>query len=80
MEVGPSFDKRASHSHYDESPASTKIKEKIVEDEYTYTKAFHSSGVVPHTPAVGLDILNLPFQAVGIEGARLKYELSYRGE
>jgi len=65
---------------YDESPGSIKIKEKIVEDGYTYTKEFHSSGVVPRTPAVGLNILKKVFQAAGVEAAGLKGVLSYCGE
>jgi hypothetical protein len=65
---------------YDESPGSIKVKEKIEEDGYSYTKEFHSSGVVPRTPALGLQILKRAFQAGGVDSTGLKDVLSYRGE
>lgn len=65
---------------YDESPGSIKIKEKIVEDGYTYTKEFHSSGVVPWDSTVGLKILKKAFQSTGVEEEELTGVLSYRGE
>lgn len=79
VEVKPKGD-WAYKEDYDESPGSIKIKEKIVEDGYTYTKEFHSSGVVPRTSTVGLNILKRALQAAGVEGAGLKGVLSYSGE
>ena len=65
---------------YDETPGSIKIKEKIVEDGFSYTKEFHSSGVVPRTPAIGLQILRRAFGVAGVEAAELKGVLTYTGE
>ncbi len=65
---------------YNESPGSIKIREKIENGEYSYTKEFHSSGIVPRTPNTGLQILKRAIQAVGVEAAGVKPILSYRGE
>ncbi len=65
---------------YDESPSSIKIKEKIVEDGYTYTKEFYSSGVVPRTSAIGLNILKKALHVADVETEGLQWLLSYRGE
>jgi len=65
---------------YEASPGSIKVKVKEVEDGYTYTNEFHSSGVVPRTSAVGVDILKKAFLAVGYDSAGLDNVLSYRGE
>lgn len=65
---------------YDESPGSIKIKEKTVEDGYSYTDEYHTSGVEPRTPAIGLAILKAAFSSAGIDSSGLKGVLSYRGE
>ena len=65
---------------YDESPGAIQVKEKVVEDGYTYTNEFYSSGVEPYTPALGLQILKRAFDATGIESSGLQGVLSYRGE
>jgi len=65
---------------YDESPGSIKIKEKTVEDGYSYTDEYHASGVEPRTPAIGLAILKKAFSTAGADSSGLKGVLSYRGE
>lgn len=65
---------------YEESPGSIKIKEKTVEDGYSYTDEYHASGVEPRTPAIGLAILKNAFSSAGVDSSRLKGVLSYRGE
>jgi len=65
---------------YDESPGSIKIKEKTVEDGYSYTDEYYASGVEPRTPAIGLAILKKVFGAAGADYSDLKGILSYRGE
>lgn len=65
---------------YDESPGSIMITERREEDGYTYTKKFHSSGVVPRTATVGLDILRRAVAAADMKSNELKAVLSYRGE
>ena len=65
---------------YDESPGSIKIKEKTVEDGYSYTHEYHASGVEPRTPAIGLAILKKAFSSSGEDSTGLKGVLSYRGE
>jgi hypothetical protein len=65
---------------YDETPGSIKVKENFVEDGYSYMKEFHSSGVVPRTPTVGLQILKRAFQSADVDATGLKDVLSYRGD
>lgn len=65
---------------YDESPGSIKIKEEVVEDGYSYTNTFFTSGVVPRTPELGLTILKKAFQSAGADISGLKGVLAYRGD
>lgn len=65
---------------YEESPGSIKIKEKTVENGYSYTDEYYTSGVTPRTPAIGLSILKKAFSAVGVDSTDFKGLLSYRGE
>ncbi len=65
---------------YEESPGSIKIKEKTVEDGYSYTDEYYTSGVAPRTPAIGLAILKKAFNTAGVDSPGLKGVLSYRGE
>jgi len=61
----------------EESLGSVKVKEKIVNGDYTYTDEFHASGVEPRTPAIGLSILKKAFRAAGMNNSGLKGILSY---
>ncbi|MBU2966582.1 hypothetical protein Q4508_03210 [Amphritea sp. 2_MG-2023] len=65
---------------YEESPGSIKIKEKTVEDGYTFRDEYYTTGVAPRTPAIGLAILRKAFSAAGVDPTGLKGVLSYRGE
>jgi len=65
---------------YDESPGSIKVKVKTDENGYAYTDEFHSSGVEPRTPAIGLAILKKAFSAADVDSSDLKGVLSYRGD
>lgn len=65
---------------YEESPGCIKIKEKTVEDGYSYTDEYYTSGVAPRTSAVGLTILKKAFDAAGVDSSGLKGVLTYRGE
>ncbi|MBW1864832.1 MAG: hypothetical protein JRI64_04155 [Deltaproteobacteria bacterium] len=65
---------------YDESPGCIKVKEKVVEDGYTYTNEFYSSGVVPRSPELGLNILKKALKSCGGEPAGLKGVLAYCGD
>ena len=65
---------------YEESPGSIKIKEKTVEEGYSYTDEYYASGVAPRTPAIGLAILKKAYSAAGVDSSGIKVVLSYRGE
>lgn len=65
---------------YDESPGSIKIKEKIVENGYSYTDEYYASGIEPRTPTIGLAILKKAFSSSGLDSSGLKGVLSYHGE
>lgn len=65
---------------YDETHGSIKIKEKTVENGYSYTDEYHASGVEPRSPAIGLAILKKAISSAGMDSAGLKGLLSYRGE
>lgn len=62
---------------YNESPGSIRVKEKVVENGYTYTNEFHSSGVVPRGSEVGIRILKRALQSAGLEESQIKGVLSY---
>lgn len=79
VEVKPKGD-WAYKRDYEESPGSIKIKEKTVEGGYSYTDEYHTSGVEPRTPAIGLAILKKAFGSSGVNSQGLKGVLSYRGE
>jgi hypothetical protein len=65
---------------YEESPGSIKIKEKTVENGYSYINEYYTSGVAPRTPSIGLSILKKAFSAAGVDSTGIKGVLSYRGE
>lgn len=65
---------------YDASPGSVKVQERVVQDGYTYTKEFHSSGVVPRSPEVGLQILKKALQTGDVDSSEVKGVLTYRGD
>ena len=63
---------------YQESPGCIKVKENVVEDGYTYTNEFYSSGVVPNSPELGLKILQKALKSCGRDPSGLKRVLAYR--
>lgn len=65
---------------YDDIPGSIKVKEKVVENGYTYTNEFHSSGVIPRSPEVGLNILKRALKAAGLGLSGLNEVFTYSGE
>ena len=79
VEVKPNGSWMYKHD-YEESPGAIKIVEKEVVDGYTYTKEYHSSGVVPRTPAIGLEILKKAFNISNVDASGLESVLSYRDE
>ena len=73
-EKGPWVYKR----DYSESPGSIKVKVKLVEDGYTYTDEFFSSGVAPKSPSSGLQILKQALEACGISDMKIKGVLRFK--
>ncbi|MEW4487603.1 zinc-ribbon domain-containing protein [Thalassoglobus sp. JC818] len=65
---------------YEELPGSIKIKEKVVENGFSYTDEYYSSGVEPRTPDIGLAILKKAFAVVGGDPSGLKGLLTYRSD
>lgn len=65
---------------YEESPGAIKIKEKTMENGYSYTDEYYTSGVSPRTPAIGIALLKKAFSAAGVDPSGLNGVLSYRGE
>lgn len=71
----------AYKEEYEQFPGSIQITEKVVEGGgYSYTKEYYSSGVVPRSPEIGLEILGKAVRACGISESELKNVLAYRGE
>jgi hypothetical protein len=79
VEVKPNGD-WAYKRDYQESPGSIKIKEKTVENGYSYTNEYFTSGVSPRTPAIGLSILKKALSAAGVDSVNLKSVLSYHSD
>lgn len=65
---------------YEESPGCIRVVEKTTSDGYTYTNEFYSSGVVPKSPAIGLDILRKAVLAARTDASFLTGVLSYNGD
>lgn len=65
---------------YEQSPGSIKVKLKSIENGYTYTDEFYSSGVEPRNPSIGLAILKHAFKEAGADSSGLNGVLKYRGE
>lgn len=64
---------------YNESPGSIKVKVKVVEDGYTYTDEFFSSGLAPKNPSLGLQILRQALDACGMNNTNYKGLLGFKG-
>lgn len=79
VEVKPKGD-WAYKRDYEESPGAIKIKEKTVEDGYSYTNEYYTSGVAPRSPAIGLEILKKAFGAAGVDSTGLQSVLLYSGD
>jgi hypothetical protein len=65
---------------YEDSPGSVKVRERVVEDGYTHTDEFYSSGVMPRSSEVGLKILKKAFDMSGTDTRALGRVLTYNGE
>tara|TARA_R110002096_G_scaffold195568_1_gene378218 strand:- start:1910 stop:3193 length:1284 start_codon:yes stop_codon:yes gene_type:complete len=65
---------------YDESPGSIRVKEKVNDGGYTYTKEFYSSGVVPRSPDLGIKILVKALKSCGGDDAFVAGLLAYHGD
>ncbi|MGH8396653.1 MAG: zinc ribbon domain-containing protein [Gammaproteobacteria bacterium] len=65
---------------YEQSPGSIQIIEKVTEDGYSFEKKYYSSGVVPRSPKVGLEILRKALHTSGASESQLTSVLAYRGE
>jgi uncharacterized tellurite resistance protein B-like protein len=64
---------------YNESPGSIKVKVKTSEGGYTYTDEYYSSGVVPKSVTIGIDILKKAFKSCGYKMAEAKGLLEFKG-
>ena len=64
---------------YNETPGSIKVKIKTSEGGYTYTDEYYSSGVVPNSVPVGLDILKKAFKVCGYKMSETKDLLEFKG-
>ena len=64
---------------YNESPGAIKVKMKILENGYTYTDEYYSSGVVPKSVNTGIQILKKAFNACGYKMAETKALLEFKG-
>jgi len=74
-EKGPWVYKR----DYTESPGAIKIKVKIVNDEYSYTEEYYSSGVAPNSVDLGLNLLKKAFEKCGFKEAEMQGVLDFKG-
>lgn len=64
---------------YNESPGSILVKAKTTEGGYTYTDEYHSSGVVPSSINIGLELLRNAFKICGYPASAVKGVLEYKG-
>lgn len=64
---------------FDDTPGAISVKVKIVEDGYSYTKEFKSSGVEPRNPEIGIAILRKALQRIGADNGIIKSLESYAG-
>ena len=64
---------------YDESPGAIKVKVKNVENGYTYTDEYYSSGVAPKSLSTGMKILKKAFHACGYKMAGAQNILEFKG-
>ena len=64
---------------YNESPGSIKVKVKTSEGGYIYTDEYYSSGVVPKSVTIGIDILKKAFKSCGYKMAEAKGLLEFKG-
>lgn len=64
---------------YEETPGSIKIREKTVEDGYSFTDEYYTSGVAPRNQAIGLAILKKAFSDARVDSTSLKGVLTYQG-
>lgn len=65
---------------YDESPGSVRVRLKEVEDGYTFTNEFYSSGAVPKSPTVGIAILRKAIKSIGADDSVLQEMIGYSGD
>lgn len=65
---------------YEHTPGCITVKEKIVDDDYTYVDEYYSSGVVPTSSDVGLTILKEALRSCGRSSSEVKGVLKYRGD
>jgi len=64
---------------YDESPGAIKVKLKTTEDGYTFTNEFYSSGVVPKSIGLGIDIIKKAVNSINLDKTEIKGILDYNG-
>ena len=62
---------------YNETPGALKIIEKTSSNGYTYTDEYYSTGVVPKTVSIGLEILEKAFKACGYRSKEIRQLLEY---
>jgi predicted RNA-binding Zn-ribbon protein involved in translation (DUF1610 family) len=74
-EKGPWVHKR----DYNESRGSILVKIKTREGGYTYTDEYHSSGVIPSSINIGLELLRKAFKVYGYPASEIKGVLEYKG-
>lgn len=63
---------------YTESPDSIKVTMKITENGCTYVKEFYSSGVVPKSVSIGVNILKKAFEACHYDTEKVKGLLEFK--
>lgn len=65
---------------YSESPGSIRVRAKLTEGGFEYESEFFSSGVVPKSVSVGLDLLKKAVKASSGSQKNIKGVLAYRGD
>lgn len=64
---------------HQDSPGSILVKVKIENDGYAYTDEYNSSGVVPNSINIGLELLRTAFEVCGHPASETKNILEYKG-
>jgi RNA polymerase subunit RPABC4/transcription elongation factor Spt4/uncharacterized tellurite resistance protein B-like protein len=79
VEVKPNGD-WGYRREYEKSPGAIKVKERTVEDGYTFESDFWSSGVEPRSPELGLNLIEKAMKVAGCKPEGIKELLRYSGD